>query len=159
MIDVSFISLRKVLPAVLACAAPRFDCLAMVKPQFEVGRERVGKGGVVRDAAARREALVDVGRAALGLGASVIGFASSGLPGPKGNRETFVWLARGGAWRGRRSRACGAGGRAVSEIRVARVFTHRRPDETRPALQALIELARRAGVVLRSTGRRRASWR
>ena len=94
-IDVSFISLAKVLPAVLACAAPRFDCLALVKPQFEVGRERVGKGGVVRDPAARREALVAVGRAALKLGASVQAFASSGLPGPKGNLETFVWLTEG----------------------------------------------------------------
>ena len=58
MIDVSFISLRKVLPAVLACTADRFDCLAMVKPQFEVGRDRIGKGGVVRDpgAAARGRA-------------------------------------------------------------------------------------------------------
>ncbi len=55
VIDVSFISLTKVLPAVLACAAARYDCLAMIKPQFEVGRERIGKGGVVRDAAARRE--------------------------------------------------------------------------------------------------------
>jgi 23S rRNA (cytidine1920-2'-O)/16S rRNA (cytidine1409-2'-O)-methyltransferase len=98
-IDVSFISLTKVLPAVLACAADRFDCLALVKPQFEVGRESVGKGGVVRDAAHRREALIAVGTAARGLGAAVIGYASSGLPGPKGNRETFVWLAessRGG---------------------------------------------------------------
>jgi 23S rRNA (cytidine1920-2'-O)/16S rRNA (cytidine1409-2'-O)-methyltransferase len=95
VIDVSFISLRKVLPAVLACAAERFDCLAMVKPQFEVGRGRVGKGGVVRDAALRREALVAVGESAGGLGASVRGYASSGLPGPKGNRETFVWLAEG----------------------------------------------------------------
>jgi 23S rRNA (cytidine1920-2'-O)/16S rRNA (cytidine1409-2'-O)-methyltransferase len=95
VIDVSFISLAKILPAVLACAAPRFDCLALVKPQFEVGREHVGKGGVVRDAAARRRALVDVGRAATGLGASVLGYASSGLPGPKGNLETFVWLAEG----------------------------------------------------------------
>jgi 23S rRNA (cytidine1920-2'-O)/16S rRNA (cytidine1409-2'-O)-methyltransferase len=94
-IDVSFISLAKVLPAVLACSAPRFDCLAMIKPQFEVGRERVGKGGVVRDAAARREALVSVGAAALELGAAVLGYASSGLPGPKGNLETFVWLAEG----------------------------------------------------------------
>lgn len=93
VIDVSFISLAKVLPAVLACAAPRFDCLAMVKPQFEVGRERVGKGGVVRDVEARRDALVSVGECALELGAGVIGYASSGLPGPKGNRETFVWLA------------------------------------------------------------------
>ena len=99
VIDVSFISLTKVLPAVLACAAARYDCLAMVKPQFEVGRERIGKGGVVRDASARRDALVLVGSFAVGLGASVAGYASSGLPGPKGNRETFVWIterARGG---------------------------------------------------------------
>jgi 23S rRNA (cytidine1920-2'-O)/16S rRNA (cytidine1409-2'-O)-methyltransferase len=95
VVDVSFISLRKVLPAVLACAAPRYDCLAMVKPQFEVGRERVGKGGVVRDPAARREALVEVAASARELGTSVGGFASSGLPGPKGNLETFVWLREG----------------------------------------------------------------
>ena len=96
VVDVSFISLAKVLPAVLACAAERFDALAMVKPQFEVGRERIGKGGVVREAADRRSALVAVARAAGDLGASVLGFASSGLPGPKGNRETFVWLAEAG---------------------------------------------------------------
>jgi 23S rRNA (cytidine1920-2'-O)/16S rRNA (cytidine1409-2'-O)-methyltransferase len=93
VIDVSFISLGKVLPAVLACAAERFDCLALIKPQFEVGRGMVGKGGVVRDPSARRGALVSVGSEALRLGASVLGFASSGLPGPKGNLETFVWLA------------------------------------------------------------------
>jgi 23S rRNA (cytidine1920-2'-O)/16S rRNA (cytidine1409-2'-O)-methyltransferase len=93
VVDVSFISLTKVLPALLACAAAEFDCLALVKPQFEVGRGSVGKGGVVRDAALRREALVSVGRAAIGFGTSVLGYASSGLPGPKGNRETFVWLA------------------------------------------------------------------
>ena len=96
VIDVSFISLAKVLPAVLAAAADRYDGLALVKPQFEVGRERVGSGGVVRDPAARREALVAVGEAARGLGAAVLGYASSGLPGPKGNRETFVHLAQGG---------------------------------------------------------------
>jgi 23S rRNA (cytidine1920-2'-O)/16S rRNA (cytidine1409-2'-O)-methyltransferase len=94
--DVSFISLAKVLPAVLAVAAERFDALAMVKPQFEVGRERVGKGGVVRDPADRRAALVAVGEAARGLGAAVLGYASSRLLGPKGNEETFVWLAEGG---------------------------------------------------------------
>jgi 23S rRNA (cytidine1920-2'-O)/16S rRNA (cytidine1409-2'-O)-methyltransferase len=93
VIDVAFISLTKVLPAVLACAAERFDCLALVKPQFEVGRELVGKGGVVRDPALRRRALVSVGEAAVGLGAAVLGYASSGLPGPRGNRESFVWLA------------------------------------------------------------------
>jgi 23S rRNA (cytidine1920-2'-O)/16S rRNA (cytidine1409-2'-O)-methyltransferase len=94
--DVSFISLTKVLPAVLSLVAPRFDALAMVKPQFEVGRGSVGSGGVVREAAGRRGALVDVARCAVGLGAAVLGFASSGLPGPKGNRETFVWLAEAG---------------------------------------------------------------
>jgi 23S rRNA (cytidine1920-2'-O)/16S rRNA (cytidine1409-2'-O)-methyltransferase len=92
--DLSFISLTKVLPAVVATAAPRFDLLAMVKPQFEVGRERVGKGGVVRTAEDRRAALVAVGRHARDeLGLSVLGYAPSGLPGPAGNRETFVWLA------------------------------------------------------------------
>jgi 23S rRNA (cytidine1920-2'-O)/16S rRNA (cytidine1409-2'-O)-methyltransferase len=90
VVDVSFISLTKVLPAVLAAAADRFDCLAMVKPQFEVGRGRIGKGGVVRDTAQRREAIAAVAGAA---DASVQGFAPSGLPGPAGNRETFVWLA------------------------------------------------------------------
>jgi 23S rRNA (cytidine1920-2'-O)/16S rRNA (cytidine1409-2'-O)-methyltransferase len=95
VIDVSFISLGKILPAVLACAADQFDCLALVKPQFEVGREQVGKGGVVRDPQLRHGALVAVGRAAQALGAAVLGYASSGLPGPKGNLETFVWLAEG----------------------------------------------------------------
>jgi 23S rRNA (cytidine1920-2'-O)/16S rRNA (cytidine1409-2'-O)-methyltransferase len=95
--DVSFISLTKVLPAVVAACAAEFDCLALVKPQFEAGREHVEKGGVVRSADARRNALVSVGRfAASELGASVLGFASSGLPGPAGNRESFVWLAEGG---------------------------------------------------------------
>jgi 23S rRNA (cytidine1920-2'-O)/16S rRNA (cytidine1409-2'-O)-methyltransferase len=96
VIDVSFISVAKVLPAVLGVAAERFDCLAMIKPQFEVGRAGVGKGGVVRDPALRREALVAVARAGQDLGAAVLGYASSGLPGPKGNRETFVWLAEAG---------------------------------------------------------------
>ena len=99
VVDVSFISLRTVLPAVLACAAARFDALALVKPQFEVGRGNVGKGGVVRDAELRVRALVEVGSAALAAGAAVLAFWSSGLPGPKGNLETFIQLAepsRGG---------------------------------------------------------------
>jgi 23S rRNA (cytidine1920-2'-O)/16S rRNA (cytidine1409-2'-O)-methyltransferase len=94
--DLSFISLTKVLPAVLACCAEHFDALAMVKPQFEVGRERVGKGGVVRSPHDRRAALVAVAEHASAHGAAVLGFASSGLPGSKGNRETFVWLAEAG---------------------------------------------------------------
>jgi 23S rRNA (cytidine1920-2'-O)/16S rRNA (cytidine1409-2'-O)-methyltransferase len=81
---------------VLACCAERFDALAMVKPQFEVGRALVGKGGVVRSADDRRAALVAVAAGARDAGAEVLGFASSGLPGPKGNRETFVWLAEPG---------------------------------------------------------------
>ncbi len=94
--DVSFISLTKVLPAVLGCVAEHFDCLAMVKPQFEVGRERLSRGGVVREPADRRAALLAVARAAVSHGAAVRGFAPSGLPGPRGNRETFVWLAEAG---------------------------------------------------------------
>src|SRR4051794_27839566 len=95
--DLSFISLTKVLPAVVRAAAPCFDLLAMVKPQFEVGRERVGKGGVVRSAEDRRAALVGIGEFARDeLGLAVLGYAPSGLPGPAGNRETFVWLAEGG---------------------------------------------------------------
>jgi len=85
-----------VLPAVLGAAAARFDCLALVKPQFEVGRERVGKGGVVRSTDDRRSALVAVGQAARELGYSLLGFASSGLPGPAGNQETFAWIAEPG---------------------------------------------------------------
>jgi 23S rRNA (cytidine1920-2'-O)/16S rRNA (cytidine1409-2'-O)-methyltransferase len=76
VIDVSFISLRKVLPAVLGCAGERFDCVALVKPQFEVGREHVGRGGVVREARLRRGALVGAGRCAIELGATVLGYAS-----------------------------------------------------------------------------------
>jgi 23S rRNA (cytidine1920-2'-O)/16S rRNA (cytidine1409-2'-O)-methyltransferase len=91
--DVSFISLSLVLGAVLACLTERYDVLALVKPQFEVGRSRVGKGGVVREPAARRSALLSVGEAALAIGVSVLGYHSSGLPGPKGNRETFIHLA------------------------------------------------------------------
>jgi 23S rRNA (cytidine1920-2'-O)/16S rRNA (cytidine1409-2'-O)-methyltransferase len=67
----------------------------MVKPQFEVGRERLGKGGVVRDAGLRGEAVAAVAAAARGLGAAIMGTAPSGLEGPSGNRETFLWLAEG----------------------------------------------------------------
>ncbi len=97
VLDCSFISLTKLLPAVLDCAAPRYDALAMVKPQFELGRSRVGRGGVVRERADREEAVLQVARFAAGqCGASVMGFAPSGLPGPKGNLETFVHLAEPG---------------------------------------------------------------
>ncbi len=103
-VDVSFISLGKVLGAVLGCLARPYDVLALVKPQFELGRGRVGKGGVVRAGEDRREALIGAGRAALELGAAVVGYRSSGLPGPKGNRETFLWLADAEGGRGTRER-------------------------------------------------------
>ena len=95
-IDVSFISLRKVLPAVAKCVDQEGEILAMVKPQFELGRERVGRGGVVRDEADRREAVISVADFASGLGLSLLGVVASGLPGPKGNRETFLRLGRSG---------------------------------------------------------------
>jgi 23S rRNA (cytidine1920-2'-O)/16S rRNA (cytidine1409-2'-O)-methyltransferase len=103
-VDVSFISLRKVLPAVARCLAPDGEVLAMVKPQFELGRERVRKG-VVRDAGDRREAVLSVASAAAELDLPIRGFASSGLPGPKGNRETFVW--------------CGGAGEEVGDLEAA----------------------------------------
>jgi 23S rRNA (cytidine1920-2'-O)/16S rRNA (cytidine1409-2'-O)-methyltransferase len=95
VVDVSFIGLAKVLPALAACAAGSFDLLALVKPQFEVGRDRVGRGGVVRSAADRLAALVSVGDAAVHAGMSVQGYCSSGLPGPAGNLESFVWCTEG----------------------------------------------------------------
>ena len=67
----------------------------MVKPQFEVGRDRIGKGGVVRDPALRHEVVQDVAAAARAAGAAVMGSAPSALEGPSGNRETFLWLAEG----------------------------------------------------------------
>jgi 23S rRNA (cytidine1920-2'-O)/16S rRNA (cytidine1409-2'-O)-methyltransferase len=94
-VDVSFISSAKLLPALAATLVDGADLLVMVKPQFELARERVGKGGVVREAAARREALGGVAAAARDAGFGLLGMASSGLPGPKGNRETFAWLRRG----------------------------------------------------------------
>ena len=95
-VDVSFISLAMLVPSIVATAAEEFDLLGLVKPQFELGKEKVGKGGVVRDAADRRDAIRRVAEAAQEAELVVRGLASSGLPGPKGNRETFVWAARGG---------------------------------------------------------------
>ena len=94
VVDVSFISLATVLPAVAGVLAPRGTIVALVKPQFEVGRGRVGKGGVVRDPAQRAEAVAGVRTAAEQLGLAVRGEAESVLSGPKGNREVFIWLAR-----------------------------------------------------------------
>jgi 23S rRNA (cytidine1920-2'-O)/16S rRNA (cytidine1409-2'-O)-methyltransferase len=92
--DLSFISLRLVLPALLGVCAPGADLVVMVKPQFEVGRERLPSGGVVRDPALRRDAVVGVADAAAQLGLGVLGVTASPLPGPAGNVEYFLWLHR-----------------------------------------------------------------
>jgi 23S rRNA (cytidine1920-2'-O)/16S rRNA (cytidine1409-2'-O)-methyltransferase len=95
-VDVSFISLAMLIAPIVATAADEFDLLGLVKPQFELGKEKVGKGGVVRDAGDRRDAIRKVAEAMGKDGLVVRGVASSGLPGPKGNRETFVWASRSG---------------------------------------------------------------
>ncbi len=92
--DLSFISLALVLPALTACTVEDGDLLPMVKPQFEVGRERLGSGGVVRDPGHRVEAVLDVAEVAAKLGWGVAGVARSPLPGPAGNVEFFLWLRR-----------------------------------------------------------------
>ena len=90
--DVSFVSLAKALPPALACAAPGWRALVLVKPQFEAGRAEVGKGGVVRDPEVHRRVVAEVAAQAPEWGARVEGSADSGLPGPKGNREFFLYL-------------------------------------------------------------------
>lgn len=90
--DLSFISLRLVLDALTGVAAHGGDLVLMVKPQFEVGKDRVGKGGVVRDPALRAEAVRDVAAAAAALGWGAQAVTVSPLPGPSGNVEFFLWL-------------------------------------------------------------------
>jgi 23S rRNA (cytidine1920-2'-O)/16S rRNA (cytidine1409-2'-O)-methyltransferase len=94
--DLSFISLPIVLPALIACTEPGGDLLPMVKPQFEVGRERLGAGGVVREPQHRADAVVSVAHAAAALGRPARGVVRSPLPGPSGNVEFFLWLRAGG---------------------------------------------------------------
>ena len=96
VIDVSFISLTKVIEPVVAALAPEGELLAMVKPQFELGRQRVGRGGVVRDPADRREAVVSVADWCRSIGLTLLGVSPTGLPGPKGNLETFLHLGLSG---------------------------------------------------------------
>ena len=93
--DLSFISLRTVLPALRSVASNDADFVLMVKPQFEIGKDKLGKGGVVRDPADRAETIRLVARCAFDLGLGCAGVAASPLPGPSGNVEYFVWLAHG----------------------------------------------------------------
>jgi 23S rRNA (cytidine1920-2'-O)/16S rRNA (cytidine1409-2'-O)-methyltransferase len=92
VIDASFIGLGKLLPAALALLKPAGEIVALVKPQFEVGRSAVGKGGVVRDEQARSAAIERVVGEATALGLALRGQADAVLAGPEGNREHFVWL-------------------------------------------------------------------
>jgi 23S rRNA (cytidine1920-2'-O)/16S rRNA (cytidine1409-2'-O)-methyltransferase len=137
-VDVSFISLEKVLPAVAACLAPSAEVVALVKPQFEVGRGQVGRGGVVRGWEARRAAVRGVVAAAAGLGLGVAGVAASVLRGPKGNREVFVHLRRGA---GAPPALAGAGFEAALAAEI--------PATSEPAPSGRVKLGRGA------TGRRR----
>ncbi|MFB9457132.1 TlyA family RNA methyltransferase [Streptomyces antimycoticus] len=93
--DLSFIPLGLVLPALVRCAAPDADLVLMVKPQFEVGKERLGSGGVVRSADLRAEAVRTVAGRAAELGLGVLGVTASPLPGPSGNVEYFLWMRAG----------------------------------------------------------------
>ena len=93
-IDASFISLKLVLPPVIELAAPRCDIIALIKPQFEVGKGKVGKGGVVRDEAQRQQVIADVTGFAAGLGLAVKGVVNSPVTGPAGNQEYLAWLEK-----------------------------------------------------------------
>jgi 23S rRNA (cytidine1920-2'-O)/16S rRNA (cytidine1409-2'-O)-methyltransferase len=92
VIDASFISLEKVLPATLALLADEAEIIALIKPQFEVGRGEVGKGGVVRDAAKHAAVIESIRQLATSLGCRVLGETESPILGPKGNREFLIWL-------------------------------------------------------------------
>jgi len=93
--DLSFISLTLVLPALVAVSKTSADFLVMVKPQFEVGREKLGAGGVVRDSGLRKSAVMEVADCAYDMGLGCEGVVASSLPGPSGNVEYFLWLKRG----------------------------------------------------------------
>ncbi len=92
VIDVSFIGLEKLLPAAHALLKANGEVLALVKPQFQVGQDKVGKGGVVRDPKVRREAIANLVTEAQRLGFELVGEADSVITGPKGNQETFILL-------------------------------------------------------------------
>jgi len=91
--DLSFISLTVVLPALIACCGDDAAMVLMVKPQFEVGKERLGAGGVVRESGLRAEAVSTIADSAWSHGWGVVGVTASPLPGPAGNVEYFIWLS------------------------------------------------------------------
>jgi 23S rRNA (cytidine1920-2'-O)/16S rRNA (cytidine1409-2'-O)-methyltransferase len=91
-IDVSFISLTRILPALLPCLADNADCIALIKPQFEVGKGEVGRGGIVTDPAKHRRVLTEIKDAALGIGFRPVGLIESPILGAEGNREFLMHL-------------------------------------------------------------------
>ena len=114
--DLSFISLTLVLPAIVSCVVDGGDVVPMVKPQFEVGKDRLGSGGVVRSPQLRAEVTTDVAVSAQELGLSLRGVVASPLPGPKGNVEYFLWLVKdGGAAKLPRGEVAAMVDRAVRE--------------------------------------------
>jgi 23S rRNA (cytidine1920-2'-O)/16S rRNA (cytidine1409-2'-O)-methyltransferase len=90
--DLSFISLRLVIPSLISVSKSDADYLLMVKPQFEVGKDKLGSGGVVREIALRKSAVLEVAQVAYDLGIGCSGVVASSLPGPAGNVEYFLWL-------------------------------------------------------------------
>jgi 23S rRNA (cytidine1920-2'-O)/16S rRNA (cytidine1409-2'-O)-methyltransferase len=90
--DLSFISLKLVIPALISVSKSEADYLLMVKPQFEVGKDKLGSGGVVREIALRKSAVLEVAQVAYDLGIGCLGVVASSLPGPAGNVEYFLWL-------------------------------------------------------------------
>jgi 23S rRNA (cytidine1920-2'-O)/16S rRNA (cytidine1409-2'-O)-methyltransferase len=129
--DLSFISLTLVLPALAAVVAPGGDLLLMVKPQFEVGRERLGAGGVVRDPAMRVDAVLGVAEAAGALGLEVRAVVPSPLPGPGGNVEYFLWMTAAT----RQSGDAGVGGTGQDGARTDTPG----PAELRALVQAAVD--------------------
>jgi 23S rRNA (cytidine1920-2'-O)/16S rRNA (cytidine1409-2'-O)-methyltransferase len=94
-IDVSFISLTKILPALRPCLSDAADCIALIKPQFEVGKGEVGRGGIVTDPAKHRSVLIEIKDAALGIGFDPVGLIESPIRGAEGNREFLIHLRMG----------------------------------------------------------------
>jgi 23S rRNA (cytidine1920-2'-O)/16S rRNA (cytidine1409-2'-O)-methyltransferase len=126
--DLSFISLRLVVGPLIALVAPGGHLLVMVKPQFEVGRERLGARGVVASNALRREAVLQVAEVATAAGANVRAVVPSALPGSSGNREYFLWLqAPGAAGVADPARPVSHAGLARVEAAVAEAVGHDRP--------------------------------
>ena len=119
VLDLSFISLKKIIPAVIKCLRTRFGLVALIKPQFEAGREGVGKGGVVLDPEVHRQVLTGIWDFAEELGLTVRGLSESGVRGPKGNVEYLIYMTGGLGQREARKRPPGRDSAVQTVIRRA----------------------------------------